>query len=545
MTLTQTLTIANGLISLSDDSFAQVNLPFNFSFFGEDKNTVKISSNGYLGFGSEARDFSNDPILNPNQPNDFIAPFWDDLNPGRGGAVYYYHDQVEDQFIVQYQDVPRFSTGGSLTFQAILDSDGSILYQYDEMNATLTSATIGIENADASEGVQVAYNQSYVHDDLAVSIVPTPGTPQPQRVVLRPGDTVTNIDFGNQKIPPTPIFGTRGDDILTITDSPVIVFALAGDDEVDGSGSIGGNQFYGGKGDDTLTGNSYDQLFGEAGDDRLDVSNGAGNNLLDGGKGDDELLANLNDQLFGGKGHDTLDASSGGGNNLLDGGKGDDVLLAGSNDHLLGGKGEDILNAINGGGNNLLDGGKGDDNLFAGSNDQLLGGKGDDILNASVGTGNNSLDGGKGDDNLLAGFNDQLSGGDGDDILNASFGSGNNSLDGGDGDDILIAGFNDQLSGGDGDDLLFGGYGGSTMTGGNGDEQFWIVNGFVPSAAHTITDFEVEIDRIGIRGLGITFQQLDLIQDGNDTRISVFNTDLAILSGIQASALNSSDFILA
>ncbi|MEQ9358269.1 hypothetical protein [Coleofasciculus chthonoplastes] len=82
-------------------------------------------------------------------------------------------------------------------------------------------------------------------------------------------------------------------------------------------------------------------------------------------------------------------------------------------------------------------------------------------------------------------------------------------------------------------------------SGGNGEEQFWIVNGFVPSAAHTITDFELEIDRIGIRGLGITFQQLDLIQDGNDTRISVLNTDLAILSGIQASALNSSDFILA
>jgi Ca2+-binding RTX toxin-like protein len=235
-----------------------------------------------------------------------------------------------------------------------------------------------------------------------------------QKVTLSPGDTVTNIDFGNQKIPPQTLFGTSGNDVFTITDSPVIVFALAGNDQVDGSGSAGGNRFYGGKGDDTLIGNSYDQLFGEAGDNRLDVSNGAGNNLLDGGKGDDELLANLNDQLFGGKG-----------------------------------------------------------------------------------------------------------------------------------DDILIAGFNDQLSGGDGDDLLFGGYGGSTMTGGNGDEQFWIVNGFVPSAAHTITDFEVEIDRIGIRGLGITFQQLDLIQDGNDTRISVFNTDLAILSGIQASALNSSDFILA
>ena len=83
------------------------------------------------------------------------------------------------------------------------------------------------------------------------------------------------------------------------------------------------------------------------------------------------------------------------------------------------------------------------------------------------------------------------------------------------------------------------------MTGGKGDDQFWIVNGFVPSAAHTITDFEIEIDRIGIRGLGITFQQLDLIQDGNDTRISVFNTDLAILSGIQANALDRSDFILA
>ncbi|HAG79568.1 MAG TPA: hypothetical protein DCL61_00025 [Cyanobacteria bacterium UBA12227] len=146
---------------------------------------------------------------------------------------------------------------------------------------------------------------------------------------------------------------------------------------------------------------------------------------------------------------------------------------------------------------------------------------------------------------MVGNFNDQLDGGDGDDILDVSNGQGNNSLHGGEGDDILLGSVNDQLNGGAGDDILNGGDGGSTMTGGTGDDFFWIANGFIPLTAHTITDFEVNSEAIGIAGLGITFQNLTITQVGSDTLISVFGTDFAILTGVEASDLNSSNFVLA
>ncbi len=126
-------------------------------------------------------------------------------------------------------------------------------------------------------------------------------------VELAPGDIATDIDFGNHQLEsPTTIYLTKGNDVRTIVDSPVIVYALRGNDEVDGSGSEGGNRFYGGHGKDILTGNFCDQLFGGPGDDEIIVTNGAGNNTLFGEGDNDILRAGLNDWLDGGTGDDIL-----------------------------------------------------------------------------------------------------------------------------------------------------------------------------------------------------------------------------------------------
>ena len=276
-------------LNLFDDDFATVDLPFAFPFFEQEQNTVNISSNGYLAFDSEAFDYTNNPIPDPQQPNNFVAPFWDDLNPGAGDSIYYYYDEAEEQFIVQYQDIPRFFDEGSLTFEVILEPDGSILYQYDEMVGTLDNATIGVENVNGTDGLQVAFNESYVQDDLAVSIEPIPGSLQPYTVIVGSGEIVTGIDFGNfnpslePEPPENPIFGTPGDDEINLFDGAVIVFAGGGNDLVDASASSGNNRLYGGADDDELFASNNDRLFGEAGNDILDASVGSGNNRLYGG----------------------------------------------------------------------------------------------------------------------------------------------------------------------------------------------------------------------------------------------------------------------
>ena len=158
-------------VSLTDDDFVEVPLPFTFSFYGQAKSSVKISSNGYLTFGTDGTDFSNDAIPDAVDPNDIIAPFWDDLNPADGGTIHYLGTPTE--FIVQFTDINHYSGGGEIgtyTFQVILKANGQILFQYLTLTGVVDSQTIGIENSDASDGLEVVFNAAYVHDNLAIRI---------------------------------------------------------------------------------------------------------------------------------------------------------------------------------------------------------------------------------------------------------------------------------------------------------------------------------------------------------------------------------------
>ncbi|QXD14069.1 S8 family serine peptidase [Rhodocaloribacter litoris] len=157
-------------LSLTDESTASVSLPFAFSFYGTEYTSVNVVSNGYLTFNAGGSDFSNDPIPSTATPNNLIAPFWDDLNPGAGGTVHTYYDAANERFIVQFTDVPHYiSSNGTYTFQAILYRNGTLLFQYEELG-NVTSATVGVENATGEDGLQVVFNAPYLTEELAVAI---------------------------------------------------------------------------------------------------------------------------------------------------------------------------------------------------------------------------------------------------------------------------------------------------------------------------------------------------------------------------------------
>jgi len=75
---------------LSDDGFATVDLPFDFTFYDQTFSTIYLGSNGYLSFtDSTPNDYTNDPIPSGDVDNYYlIAPFWDDLYPPSGGNVF-------------------------------------------------------------------------------------------------------------------------------------------------------------------------------------------------------------------------------------------------------------------------------------------------------------------------------------------------------------------------------------------------------------------------------------------------------------------------
>ena len=190
-------------LNLGDDESVSVTLPFDFNFYGEVNNTVNISSNGYLTFDDNGTEYYNTGITQSYSLSNFIAPFWDDLNPGYSGAIYHHYDAAGDRFIVQYQDVARYEVENALTFQAILNADGSIVYQYDNMSATVNSSTVGLENPDGNKGLQIVYNNNnespYIENGLAIEFTPIDSfdTTDSHEVSVAAGETVSDINFGN------------------------------------------------------------------------------------------------------------------------------------------------------------------------------------------------------------------------------------------------------------------------------------------------------------------------------------------------------------
>ncbi|MEL7355538.1 MAG: DVUA0089 family protein [Cyanobacteria bacterium J06560_6] len=183
--------------------------------------------------------------------------------------------------------------------------------------------------------------------------------------------------------------------------------------------------------------------------------------------------------------------------------------------------GDDSDNSIDGlGGSDIIAGGL--------ANDIILGGDGNDVLRGDLNSRNPQ------DDD--AGGNDIIFGGDGDDRIGGK--SGNDILSGDAGDDFIW--------GDDGDDIIMGVTGNDTLVGdngsnGSGSDLFVFGNG---DGTDTIVDFEVGTDRIGLVEGELTFADLTLTQEGSNTLLGVASSGetLAILNGVQASALTESSF---
>jgi hypothetical protein len=156
----------------NDSTAAAVPLGFEFPYYGQMRTSIIVSANGWLSFTSHANAYNNTALPNPSAPGNLIAPFWDDLDPLQTGAQVLWWSDNADSFVVSFQAVPHWGSTvvGTYTFQAILTRDGDVTYQYQTLTGTYTNCTVGQQNADGADGLQVAYNQTYLHSNLAVKI---------------------------------------------------------------------------------------------------------------------------------------------------------------------------------------------------------------------------------------------------------------------------------------------------------------------------------------------------------------------------------------
>ncbi|MDD5088625.1 MAG: S8 family serine peptidase [bacterium] len=159
-----------------------VNAPFPIRFYGQDYTQLAVGADGWVKPGAEAGGtlYRNVGIPAADEPNGMICVFWDDLypnHPQQGGDVSYYHDSAGGRFIVEYNTVPHYAPPESTvtaqivfystTVRPTLSGDNEFQLQYRALNYhgpgsdVDADATVGIENADGTNGIQIVYDGTY------------------------------------------------------------------------------------------------------------------------------------------------------------------------------------------------------------------------------------------------------------------------------------------------------------------------------------------------------------------------------------------------
>lgn len=166
-----------------DVNSAPAAMPFALRFYGANYTHMSVSSNGFMQLGVAAppiNPFGGGPsaahvaIPTPGAPEPFIAPFWSDLRDvvggGSGVQVFTVGAAPNRRYVLHWNNVTHFnSTTIRLSFQVRLYETTNVIETVyctvtpgmDNANrATGSQATIGIENANGTDGVEAAFDNA-------------------------------------------------------------------------------------------------------------------------------------------------------------------------------------------------------------------------------------------------------------------------------------------------------------------------------------------------------------------------------------------------
>ena len=150
-----------------DETISNFDLPAPVLYGSESYSSLAIDSNGYVVMGGGTAEDNDccDPqtFPDPTRPNNVLAPFWTDLNPGAGGNIYIgYLSAGPAPFrwlVIEWESVPEFGSGDvAYTFQIWINRDiDEITYTYARVDGdgTADGLTVGAENRDGSSGVNL------------------------------------------------------------------------------------------------------------------------------------------------------------------------------------------------------------------------------------------------------------------------------------------------------------------------------------------------------------------------------------------------------
>lgn len=164
-----------------DDAYGRLRLPFEFPFYGAGYGEVFVTTNGALTFEDPFyADPFNTEIPSASMPNLAIYPLWTDLAVDGTAAVGYAEGGRSPNrwFVVDYQAVRPLGGSQELDVTVTLWENGDIDMHYGAFSGSPgdgSTATIGIEAAAGSDGLQFSYRESTLQPNSGYryTIVPT------------------------------------------------------------------------------------------------------------------------------------------------------------------------------------------------------------------------------------------------------------------------------------------------------------------------------------------------------------------------------------
>ena len=122
------------ITDMGDDAYSgPIQLPFEFTFYGETYSQVYINSNGSISFGNGSIVYNNTVIPDQGSPNNIIALFWDDLDPSSGGTIEY--GTVGSSWVCSFVDVREYGGNGTISAEVILTDDNEIILTMNFLTA--------------------------------------------------------------------------------------------------------------------------------------------------------------------------------------------------------------------------------------------------------------------------------------------------------------------------------------------------------------------------------------------------------------------------
>ena len=181
---------AGSMLAGQERSYQQVDLPFPVIFYGDTFTSLYVTTEGFVTFSDEGLlDWDNGPIPDPTsgKPNNALYVYWDDLNLQENGRVdtATFGTVGHRIFVIEWDSVGAYVPGGgsagAFTFEIQFYESpigpfcaDSFAFVYEVVDGGTSfadsgkSATIGIENADGTDGLQASYNRAFIGDGQAI-----------------------------------------------------------------------------------------------------------------------------------------------------------------------------------------------------------------------------------------------------------------------------------------------------------------------------------------------------------------------------------------